>query len=396
MLNNFITNLNTTYNKGRMKKKPWRLRNSSGKKKPYKMPKKRKKSSLFFIFFTENLFKKQKTPTRLNLTMKKNLIFHYYLRNFLYPQYKATAWKQFINQKLKGDSKNSIAKFLWLLNSRVDHLLLKLHFRYTLNNVLRIIRGGWILVNGEIVTKPSYNVAIGSLISFSYAGYLVSIAQRSFYKGNIKEAFSKKEKPLVSKKIFRRLGLFVRNAKHQMLLLHKKKRHFIQMKRFRKIFSFMQRLRNRKKRRLLIWDDNQRVLKDTYIGTKWSKFFATSLKNKDSSNFFKPLVKSNKWESKEVLNKVSKGTPKAFHLKVSKAYFICRQIKKAPLTVKNFRTNLRKINNTSLSNFIEFNPKIFTYLIFRNIYTKLKNIKITPLNIKATILKKIYDNRYTL
>ena len=84
----------------------------------------------------------------------------------------------------------------------------------------------------------------------------------------------------------------------------------------------MQRLRNRKKRRLLIWDDNQRVLKDTYIGTKWSKFFATSLKNKDSSNFFKPLVKSNKWESKEVLNKVSKGTPKAFHLKVSKAYFI--------------------------------------------------------------------------
>lgn len=91
MLKTFENNLNNSYKKGRAKQTPWRLRNSSGTEKPFKIIKKRKKSSLFFTFFSDNSFKKRKSPGSLQTNMKKNLIFQYYLRNYLFPHYKATA-----------------------------------------------------------------------------------------------------------------------------------------------------------------------------------------------------------------------------------------------------------------------------------------------------------------
>lgn len=215
--------------------------------------------------------------------------------------------------------------------------------------------------------------------------------------GKIKVAYTAAFRPLIPKSAFRRIWKFINAQKRKIRVLVKQRRYYVNDPIIRPLERFMERLIKKQTKVLTVKNFDNNVIKALYRGTQWSKFFGTSVehhltKEKNSPSYKKISTKAIKYKPFKNLGDNSKK----FQSKVSKAYFICKQIAKSPLIVKNFRTYVKNINESSLNSYIEFNKKIYTYLIFRNIYNQIQGQTLTPRNIKATILKRIYDNRYVL
>lgn len=65
--------------------------------------------------------------------------------------------------KTKGNTRQFIVSFL---ESRLDNVVYRLHFTPTRNSARQIVNHGHILVNGQKMTIPSYEVKQGDVITF--------------------------------------------------------------------------------------------------------------------------------------------------------------------------------------------------------------------------------------
>jgi len=107
--------------------------------------------------------RRRPTEYAMRLTEKQKVLFHYNLRE--------TQFRRFVSVAKKGHVVNWTDRLFSLLEMRLDNIVFRLGFARSLPAARQLVTHRHVLVNGEILDRPSAIISIGQQISLKDKWY---------------------------------------------------------------------------------------------------------------------------------------------------------------------------------------------------------------------------------